>query len=108
MKSTKQTTISEETNSITQNFPSADLINFRFDQNDKAVAKLDHKLDTLFEQIVTPKEMAEHKTDDALIHLDIYRRLDKIEGWGSKVTWLVLSCVIITILATIGFKTLGR
>jgi len=105
MKSTKQTTINEETTNSVQNFPSADLINFRFDQNDKAVAKLDHKLDTLFAQIVTPRDMAEHTAADVLIHQELSNRINKLESWNGKVTWLVLSCVIIAVLASIGFKT---
>lgn len=100
----KTVTNTTKTETNTNSFPSADLINFRFDQNDKAIAKLDHKLDTLFEQIVTPKDMAEAKADAAVIHSNIYTRLNKLEGWNDKIVWLLISGVIIAVLAEIGIK----
>lgn len=100
----KTVTNTTKTETNQGNFPSADLINFRFDQNDIAIAKLDQKLDMMIDQIVTPREMAEAKADAAIIHQNIYTRLNKLEGWNDKIVWLIISAVIITVLASIGVK----
>lgn len=104
MKSTKQTTIQEEVSS-NNGFPSADLINFRFDQNDKILAALDAKVDRFLTQVVTSKELADAKVESVAQHLTLSNRIDKLESWNDWAMRLVLGAVILAVLATIGIKT---
>lgn len=98
----KTVTNTTKTETSQANFPSADLINFRFDQNDKAMVKLDQKLDSIFCQIVTPKEMADAKAEALIIHIGITSRLNKLEGWNEWAVRIVFGSIFLSVLALIG------
>ena len=100
----KTITNTTKTETSQGSYPSADLINFRFDQNDEAMARLDSKLDNLLNQSVTPKDLADAKAECAVEHKGLAVRLAKLEKLSDRIIWLVLSTVIMAVLVSVGIK----
>lgn len=63
------------------NMPSADLINFRFDQNDKKTDELGSKLDNLIHNFASKEEL-----DDVKRRMDTWTKY----GWSVFVTLLII------------------
>lgn len=66
--------------------PSADLINYRFDQNDLQFEKLNKKLDDMTTNFVTQAYVAKLKADADEKHQNLQKQLDDIR---SSAKWWV-------------------
>lgn len=80
--------------------PSADLINYRFDQNDRQFEKLNKKLDDMTTNFVTQAYITELKSESDAKHKDFQKQIDDIK---KNAKWWVGTIVAIAgiIVATV-------
>jgi len=100
MKSTKQTTINETTTSDPNTSPT--VIAYRVSQLEittkEGFKAIFEKLDDIINNFATKGEVSDLKLDHDV-------RIKELEDWNTWAIRIILSCVIIAVLATVGFKT---